>query len=231
MANDSATAGSAGGAADWRRRRQAVLAGHRGDEAGARAFLTDPSSGVRASALGALARLGAVTESDVARAAVDPDPAVRRRACEVAVGLELDLLPLLADRDPSVAETAAWALGERGGAGAGSGGAAPPRPAPGVVEALAAMATGHHDPLCREAAVAALGAVGDQGGLAAILAATKDKPAVRRRAVIALAPFEGPDVQAALERARVDRDWQVRQAAEDLMAGGEGADHDGVESP
>jgi hypothetical protein len=34
--------------------------------------------------------------------------------------------------------------------------------------------------------------------------------------VIALAPFEGPEVDAALERARADRDWQVRQAAEDL---------------
>jgi hypothetical protein len=40
---------------------------------------------------------------------------------------------------------------------------------------------------------------------------------VRRRAVIALAPFAGPEVDAALERARTDRDWQVRQAAEDLL--------------
>jgi hypothetical protein len=55
--------------------------------------------------------------------------------------------------------------------------------------------------------------------LAAILQATTDKPAVRRRAVLALAPFEGPEVDVALERARHDRDWQVRQAAEDLLAG------------
>jgi hypothetical protein len=34
--------------------------------------------------------------------------------------------------------------------------------------------------------------------------------------VLALAPFEGPEVDAALERAASDRDWQVRQAAEDL---------------
>ncbi|MFP3906108.1 MAG: hypothetical protein ACLFWR_03700, partial [Acidimicrobiales bacterium] len=51
-----------------------------------------------------------------------------------------------------------------------------------------------------------------------ILAATTDIATVRRRAVIALAPFEGPEVDAALERARTDRDWQVRQAAEDLLA-------------
>ncbi len=74
----------------------------------------------------------------------------------------------------------------------------------------------HPDPLCREAAVAALGAIGDPGGLPAILTATSDKPAVRRRAVLALAPFSGPEVEAALDRARSDRDWQVRQAAEDL---------------
>jgi HEAT repeat protein len=50
----------------------------------------------------------------------------------------------------------------------------------------------------------------------AILAATRDKPAIRRRAVIALAPFDGPEVDAALDAAMSDRDWQVRQAAEDL---------------
>ena len=34
--------------------------------------------------------------------------------------------------------------------------------------------------------------------------------------MLALAPFEGDDVDAAIERALTDRDWQVRQAAEDL---------------
>jgi HEAT repeat protein len=103
-----------------------------------------------------------------------------------------------------VVEAAAWASGER------------QPPEPGVVTALVTVSTGHDDPLCREAAVAALGSIGDAAGLPAILAATSDRPAVRRRAVLALAPFAGPDVDAALERALVDRDWQVRQAAEDL---------------
>jgi len=40
---------------------------------------------------------------------------------------------------------------------------------------------------------------------------------VRRRAVLALAPFDGPEVDAALALAHDDRDWQVRQAAEDLQ--------------
>src|SRR5205823_1339656 len=100
------------------------------------------------------------------------------------------------------AAAAAWAAGERSDRS--------------VVDALAGVATDHADPLCREAAVAALGAIGDDRGLPAILAAQDDRPAVRRRAVIALAPFHGPAVEAALERARQDRDWQVRQAAEDL---------------
>ncbi|MGA0837979.1 MAG: HEAT repeat domain-containing protein, partial [Ilumatobacteraceae bacterium] len=72
------------------------------------------------------------------------------------------------------------------------------------------------DPLVRESAAAALGAIGDSRGLPAILAACDDKPAVRRRAVLALAPFEGPEVEAAIDRALNDRDWQVRQSAEDL---------------
>ncbi len=188
-------------------RRAAAVAGHTGDQATARALLSDPTPSVRATALAALARMGAATDDDVAAALADPSADVRRRACEVAVGHQpVDLVTLLADPDPMVVEAAAWALGERAEA----------EQATGAVPALARVAGGHDDPLCREAAVAALGAIGDDRGLPAILAATSDKPAVRRRAVIALAPFDGPEVDAALERAKVDRDWQVRQAAEDL---------------
>ena len=187
------------------RRRAAALAGHDDDEPAARGLLTDRSPAVRATALGALARLGAARPADVAAALADADPTVRRRACEVAVGLaDVDLRPALADSDPSVVEAGAWALGERGQAAADA------------VDDLARVTRAHEDSLCREAAVAALGAIGDERGLPAILAATADKPPVRRRAVIALAPFAGPQVDAALERARSDRDWQVRQAAEDL---------------
>jgi len=162
---------------------------------------------VRATALGALARAGTLQAVDVERALADPDARVRRRACEEAVGVaDVDLLPALTDREPSVVEAAAWALGERGAQ------AAP------AVEALVQVARGHDDALCREAAVAALGAVGHRGGLAAVLAAASgDRPAVRRRAVVALAAFDGPEVDAALRTALEDRDWQVRQAAEDLL--------------
>ena len=44
----------------------------------------------------------------------------------------------------------------------------------------------------------------------------KDKPTVRRRAVVALASFEGDDIEAALDEASEDRDWQVRSAVEQL---------------
>jgi HEAT repeat protein len=71
--------------------------------------------------------------------------------------------------------------------------------------------------LCREAAVAALGSIGDDRVLPTILAALSDKATVRRRAVIALAPFDGPEVDTALRRSLDDRDRQVRQAAEDLL--------------
>ena len=188
-------------------RRRAALAGHQGDESTARALLAHADGDVRATALGALARLGAATRADVDRAVLDPSPVVRRRACAVAVAVgDAHVSTLLDDLDPSVVEAAAWALGELGHASTA------------IVAALAATTTGHHDPLCREAAVAALGALADARGLPAILRATSDKPAVRRRAVIALAPFEGPDVEAALRRASADRDRQVRQAAEDLLA-------------
>jgi HEAT repeat protein len=190
------------------RRRQIALAGHLGHHEEARRALADPDATVRATALGALARIGILTTAEVKRAGGDAHPRVRARAVELAAALEPPLPAVacqaLVDSDPNVVESACFALGEMG-AGASL-----------AVGNLAVVGRDHSDPLCREAAVAALGAIGDPAGLPAILAATADKPAVRRRAVLALAPFTGPVVEAALERARADRDWQVRQAAEDL---------------
>lgn len=178
------------------------MAGHTGDAGTARALLADADPDVRATALHALHRIGAVTEAEIASALVDPAATVRRRALAAAIRTDVDLRPMLRDPDPSVAEQAAWALGEREDVAA--------------VDALVDAAA-HTDPLVREAAVAALGALQDERGLPAILAATVDKPAIRRRAVLALAPFEGPEVDAALARAREDRDWQVRDAADVVL--------------
>jgi HEAT repeat protein len=190
------------------RRRTAALAGHLGDEAAARAALSDPAASVRVTALGALDRLGALTGGDLCSALVDPAPAVRRRGCELAgTSPGVDISAGLHDVDSSVVEMAAWSMGERG-----------ERASVPALSALASAESGHSDPLCREAAVAALGAIGDPAGLPAILAALEDKPAIRRRAAVALAAFEGPSVEAALRRCLEDRDWQVRQVAEDLLA-------------
>lgn len=190
------------------RRRSVAVAGHTGDEQRARAGLADAAPVVRATALGALDRLGLLDGGELSAALRDPDPTVRRRACELAATYpRCDIAGLLADPDPSVVEMAAWALGERGDRD----------PVPALCQ-LADSGSGHRDPLCREAAVASLGAIGDDAGLPAILAALGDKPAIRRRAAVALAAFEGPEVEAALRRCLDDRDWQVRQVAEDLLA-------------
>jgi HEAT repeat protein len=188
------------------RRRAVAAAGHRGEGAVALAHLRDPDARVRVVALGAAARCGVLDASDLVAALRDPEPKVRRRALELAARRpDVSIVAVLADPDPAVVEVAAWACGERDPAEAGA------------VAALSVIATDADDPLCREAAVAALGAIGDPAGLPAILHGCRDRPPVRRRAVLALAPFAGPDVLDALEAARHDRDWQVRQAAEDLL--------------
>ncbi len=186
-------------------RRAVAVAGHVGDVGAARAGLREDDPHVRATALGALQRLGELDDSTIADALGDADPVVRRRAAELAARHPaVDLVPALHDDDDSVVEMACWACGEH------------EADRDDVVDLLIARATTADDALVREAAVAALGAIGADRSVPAIVAATDDKPAVRRRAVLALAPFEGPEVEAAIDRALEDRDWQVRQAAEDL---------------
>jgi HEAT repeat protein len=201
------------------RRRAVAIAGHRGDEGAVRAALHDVDASVRATAVGALARLGALSTDDADAAMADADPVVRRRAAEEVGRAGLlsagpAVVALLADADVAVVEAACQALGELD------------PPAPGSVDRLAALATGHDDVLVREAAVAALGSIGDDAGRAAVLAATTDVATVRRRAVLALAAFDGPEVEEALARLATDRDRQTRQAAEDLLHGWGTADPD-----
>ena len=186
-------------------RRDVVVAGHTGDLDTARAGLSSADPAVRAAALGALDRLDVLTDGEVERSLDDESPAVRRRAAELAATRPgIDLLRSLDDSDPTVVEVAAWSCGEQEDVDDA------------VLERLVTLTTASPEALIREAAAAALGAIGDERGLPAILAACGDKPAVRRRAVLALAPFEGADVEAAIDAALADRDWQVRQAAEDL---------------
>jgi HEAT repeat protein len=187
------------------RRRRVVVAGHCGELAVVLEHVHDGDAGVREAALGALARLGSLTDDQLVAAFADPAAAVRRRAAALAATrADVSLLALLHDSDATVIEVAAWACGEH------------ERVDDATLDRLIELTTHSHDSLVRESAAAALGAIGDRRGLPAILAATGDKPNIRRRAVLALAPFEGEEVEAAIDRALADRDWQVRQAAEDL---------------
>lgn len=192
--------------------RAVVLAGHAGDVEAARSALTDPDPAVRSAALGALARCGALAAPVLVSALDDADPGVRRRAAEEAgrlgdraVGGRL--AAALDDDDLGVVEAAAHALGEL------------PDADPAWVAALAGLVQGNAEVVVRETAVAALGSIGADAGRAAVLGATTDVATVRRRAVLALAAFDGEEVEAALERLSQDRDRQVRQAAEDLLHG------------
>lgn len=207
-----------------------VVAGHLGDIDFVRSHLDHSSGRIRASALNALERLGRLDDHLLTSRAHDADPAVRRRVAEISARhSDVDLLPLLNDLDPLVVEMAAWACGEqlqgrddtetldehasRSSDDHDERNETYER----VIRRLIELAESHDDPLVRESAVAALGAIGDERALGAVLAGCSDKPAIRRRAVLALAQFSGPDVDAALHRALEDRDWQVRQAAEDVL--------------
>lgn len=188
------------------RRRAVGLAGHTGHTDIARRHLADSSAPVRVAAIRSLERLGQLSVEELEHALTDPDPRVRITGIEIAASRrEPPIKHLLDDHESAVAEATAWALGER----------TPPEI--GTVDKLAGVAIEHQDPLVRESAVAALGALGDEAGLPAILSATHDKPAVRRRAVISLSAFEGPDVDDAWHRARTDHDRQVREAVEELL--------------
>ncbi len=214
MSDDPATEPATSRRAAALRRRRIILAGHSGDAAKARLGLSDPDAEVRATALGALGRLGLLTVPELADALASPDALVRRRATDAALSvrgpgsrstLYQFAIAALDDPDALVVVGAAWFVAER-------------RVAP-AVPALNRVAGHHDDTRCREAAVAALGAIGHSDGLAAVIAALDDKPTVRRRATVALAGFDDPRVADALRRSAEDRDWQVRQAADELMEG------------
>ena len=187
------------------RRQQLVQLAREGDLSLARELCGDGDPRVRASSIAVLSENDALDESLIALGLSDPNPLVRMTVARAAAqNSSISVLELLNDEDSSVVEIACWAAGEQ------------TEHNDSLIEALSGIVLEHEDALCRESAVAALGALGDARGLESILKATKDIATVRRRAVIALAPFEGQAVTDALQLALSDRDWQVRQAAEDL---------------
>ena len=183
-----------------------IEAGFSGDIDTAERGLRHSDASVRASALRALHRLSSLNEKQLIHGLTDSSAEVRRAAVEVSVDMQnVEIHSLINDDDVFVAEMAAWSLGER------------TEPTDVEINALISATLHHDEAVVREASAAALGSLGDERGLQAILTACTDKPAVRRRAILALAPFEGDDVDAALRAALEDRDWQVRQNAEILL--------------
>jgi len=183
-----------------------IQAGFTGDAVLARAGLVQNEALIRASALRALHRMGQLTSDDLSACISDIDADVRRTVVELSAQFsEVEIYHLVNDTDLFVAEMTAWALGER------------TTITDVEIEMLIQQTTEHAEPVVREACAAALGSLGDERGLQAILSACTDKPAVRRRAILALAAFEGDEVDAALTAALEDKDWQVRQNAEDLI--------------
>jgi HEAT repeat protein len=189
---------------------RAGFAGGSDSEALIRSRLRDDEPRLRVLALRAGARRGQLGDGDWLAALGDTDAEVRRDAVNL-VAYEREFgdsvkdrtIELLDDIDPLVVDGAAFALGEHACVEA--------------VEQLCEVARHHDDARCRECAVAALGVLGDDRGRAAVLGALADKAPVRRRAIVALSNFEGPDIDAALNEASQDRDWQVRAAAGQLV--------------
>jgi HEAT repeat protein len=160
---------------------------------------------VRASAFTALGQAGRLDKRLIRVALSDTHHQVRCALANLgAINQAIPLNSLLTDEDPVVIEITCWAIGERG------------KTDRETMDALKDIVENHVDSLCRESAVAALGAIGDSYALGSILKANDDIATVRRRAVLALAPFDGPEVELAIKKALIDRDWQVRQAAEDI---------------
>ena len=187
-------------------RKDLIKKARQGDLALAREAFTNPDPRVRASSIAVLSENNELDDELVTVALADIHPTVRASLARAACSNKaVPIVRLLNDQDSRVVEVACWAAGER------------EESEDVVVEMLSTIALDHDDALCRESAVAALGAIGDSRGLESILQATQDIATVRRRAVIALAPFEGQAVSDALEVALTDRDWQVRQAAEDIL--------------
>ncbi len=93
---------------------------------------------------------------------------------------------------------------------------------PSLVQAAIEICQTHKDPRCVEQAVASLGIFGLNGvpvGLNTVInVAQNGVPATRRRAILALSGFDDPKIEPVLEKALLDKDWQVRQCAEDVLS-------------
>ena len=168
-------------------------------------FFEHPDAELRRLAVSACAVRAAELVSPIGYLlATDPDPRVRGEAAEVlgyAGSAAIEALDRAReDSDDLVVEAVATAYGEVGETDA--------------VGWLAQEAVGSESRLIREAAVAALGAIGDDRAIPVLLdLVVNGPPQVRRRCVVALTVFDDPGIEPALEAAVRDRNPGVREAA------------------
>ncbi len=142
---------------------------------------------------------------DVTRLLSDEDSAVRAAAAE-KLGVCGDraiahLGSAEADTEPKVREAVATAYGELG--------------EPSVIPWLVEVGKSDPDRTVKEAAVAALGAIGEDAAIDPLLTFITDgPPQVRRRAIAAITVFDDSRIEPAIQRAALDRNSGVREAAE-----------------
>jgi HEAT repeat protein len=133
------------------------------------------------------------------------DPSLRAGAAEKLGSCGAEALETLSalenDPDPTVRECLATAYGEIDSAD--------------TVPWLSFAARDDSDRHVKEAATAALGAIGNNAGLETLLLLINDgPPQVRRRAIAAITVFDDERVEPAIRRAALDRNPGVREAAE-----------------
>ena len=135
----------------------------------------------------------------------DSSAAVRAAAAE-KLGLcdqrSMDPLETLTDDpEPTVREAVATAFGEL----------ASRQAVPWLIETSLVDDDRH----VKEAAVAALGAIGDPGAIDTLLEIMRGgPPQVRRRAIAAITVFDDERIEPAIQRAALDRNPGVREAAQ-----------------
>ncbi|MFV1999101.1 MAG: HEAT repeat domain-containing protein [Acidimicrobiia bacterium] len=170
------------------------------------AFLNSEDVTLRRIAITALTREQADANFDSLSAHVAESSAAVRAATAEKLGYcddrPMDALEVLGnDTDPTVREAVATAYGEL----------ARPQAVPWLMEA----SLDDDDRHVKEAAVAALGAIGDPAAIDTLLKTLEGgPPQVRRRAIAAITVFDDERIEPAIQRAALDRNPGVREAAE-----------------
>ncbi len=185
--------------------RDTVLAGYTRDRALIDRAICHTNARIRAAAINASIRTGETSVETLQKLLLDPSPEVRLAVIRASISIpELDIYCLLElEADPQVLEAIIFSLGERKEYRAHTD--------------LCKIAVSHTDPLCREAAIAALANLQMEESLETLIKASSDRAPVRRRVAIALSYFDNPLATKCLEMLSQDRDWQTKKIAKELL--------------